>query len=695
MRLPWLSGTRRVQHKPLVQLPFVGREALLTGLEANLQAAQQGTGQFVTLEGPAGNGKSALLSEFAFGRCPKPFTFLVRLHAGGWVVVQECYAHLFEALQAQSEKTLDMFYNDTKRLRKVLAVNWDETEFRTFLASAEWTQVQEQSPPKRAGLGRGADAFGQFLAAARAHPWAVGAATLLEVLARDASVGRQQDALAQRWEGLLRAIQRRGLPPGAVFVVLIEQVEDDPPYGAQWAEHWHRFARITAESALPFLVVWSGMAAALQPVHQALHGMAPLTEHRVEGLAAAERQPLLSRLLRVLPRSVQGAWEQVVTANNGATFGNPAYLILSTTCVAAVAEAQPVPDQTLATMATAQAGEFVAPLMERIAQRQAGQEGVLRQLTEICAFLPPQETGTLDDLFLYCDLEAVGLDVMTGRTTFEKLVGEFVRYGLLDHDRFTGRYTAGNRVVQQALQAYVYPSDGARQAVARRRRRAAAVLRHVQRESVEVLPELARRIDAEEGNVTPSLLAPYLLPPFRRLLERSTKAERQRIASALGMFPSALAVEVLLLLLEDEEGQVRSRAVQSLADLDGLHTLPALLKALQDANGDVRWIAALALGKLEGPDIVEALIALLTDEDKEVGRIAAEGLGQKGDRRAVPHLIAAVRDSYPLLRESAALALGQLADTRALPALQELLQDASMQVRRCAERALARIAPTA
>jgi HEAT repeat protein len=360
-----------------------------------------------------------------------------------------------------------------------------------------------------------------------------------------------------------------------------------------------------------------------------------------------------------------------------------------------MAEEQPPPDQTLATLATAQAAELVAPLMERMAQRQPGQEGLLRQLTEICAFLPPKEEGTLDDFFLYCDLEAVGLEVMMGRATFEKLVGEFVRYGLLDHDPFTGRYTAGNRVVQQALQAYVYPSDGARQVVARRRRRAAAVLRHVQRESEEVLPELAHRIDAEEGNMTPSLLAPYLLPPFRRLLQRSTKAERQRMASALGKFPSALAVEALMLLLEDEEGQVRSRAVQSLADLDGLHTLPALLKALQDPNGDVRWIAALALGKLEGPEIVEALMALLTDEDKEVGRIAAEGLGQKGDRRAVPHLIAAARDSYPLLRESAALALGQLADTRALPALQELLQDASMQVRRCAEQALARIAPTA
>jgi HEAT repeat protein len=301
---------------------------------------------------------------------------------------------------------------------------------------------------------------------------------------------------------------------------------------------------------------------------------------------------------------------------------------------------------------------------------------------------------TIDDLFLYCDLEAVGLDLVAGRAALESLVGTFVHYGLLGYESYTARYTAGNQVIQQTLQAYVYPADGARQTVARRRRHAAAVLWHVQRDNGEVLRALAQQIDAEEGNVTPSLLAPYLVPPLRRLLARSTKAERQRVAGALGNFPSFLAVEVLTTLLEDEDGQVRSRAVQSLADLDGLDTLPALLRALRDSNGDVRWIAALALGKMERPETVEALITLLTDEDKEVGRIAAEGLGQKGDRRAVPHLIAAMHDSYPLLRESAALALGQLADARALPALQELLQDANVQVRRCAELALARLSPS-
>ena len=63
------------------------------------------------------------------------------MRGAGWCP-KNIIRHLFAALQAQSEKTLNMFYNDTKRLRKVLAVNWDEAEFRTFLASAEWTQSE-------------------------------------------------------------------------------------------------------------------------------------------------------------------------------------------------------------------------------------------------------------------------------------------------------------------------------------------------------------------------------------------------------------------------------------------------------------------------------------------------------------------------------------------------------------------------
>lgn len=68
MRFPWSSESRRARRarhkKSLVQLPFLGREGLLESLDAHLQAAQEGTPQYVLLEGAAGSGKSSLLTEF-------------------------------------------------------------------------------------------------------------------------------------------------------------------------------------------------------------------------------------------------------------------------------------------------------------------------------------------------------------------------------------------------------------------------------------------------------------------------------------------------------------------------------------------------------------------------------------------------------------------------------------------------------
>ena len=69
MRLPWSWRSRRVRYKPLVQLPFLGRETVLATLDSLLEAAREGRGQYAVLAGPSGSGKSALLTEFALMRC--------------------------------------------------------------------------------------------------------------------------------------------------------------------------------------------------------------------------------------------------------------------------------------------------------------------------------------------------------------------------------------------------------------------------------------------------------------------------------------------------------------------------------------------------------------------------------------------------------------------------------------------------
>jgi HEAT repeat protein len=341
-------------------------------------------------------------------------------------------------------------------------------------------------------------------------------------------------------------------------------------------------------------------------------------------------------------------------------------------------------------LAQADTTTLVSQLVDKIRQRYPAQAPLCRQLLEACAFMPPGTQFVVDDLLPLCDFAGLDLDAVAGRTNLETLLGQCVRYGLLRFDPYAARYTLGHSTILEALQCLAYPDASARWQVVRQRYLAAAILRYVQQGERVALAELAPHIEEEYGAAAGEILTPVVVVPFRRLLPTCTQEERQRMANALGGFGSALAVELLRCLVHDEDGQVRSGAVQSLADLAREETLPVLLEALRDSNSDVRWIATQALGQISGSTAVDALIPMLTDEDKEVGRIAAEGLGRQGDSRAVPHLMAAMRESYPLLRESAVLALGQLADQRALPALQEVLQDANQQVRRSAEVALAR-----
>ena len=651
--------------------------------------------QFVALTGEGGSGKSALLEEFLLLHCTTSSVLPLQLNAAACLREYEFYRQLCAALQTQGEHILQTVYKATQRVRKTLGLHWDEAEFRQVLASTDWAQLDEVAPTGKHTAGRAPTPLAQLLASVQEHPWAIGAAAMLGVMGRSVPGNTPQHLWAQRWTTLLRALHARYRPGEAVIVLAIDQLLPHPPGltpgGDGAALDWQTFATVTAAAQLPCLVIWAGTAQALEPVHQALQGTMTVTECRLEPLSETEYQRLLQRALRRLPRAVQTAWPRALAAADMTTV-SPGWLCLATTCAAAMAETSGPGVESFVTLVQADVTTLVGQLVDGIRQRYPDHAPLFSQVLETCAFMPPGIQFGVDDLLPWCDFAGLDLDVVTGRSQLETLLGQCVRYGLVRFDPYTARYTLGHSAILEALQCLAYPDASVRWQVAHQRRLAATILHYVQQGERAALAALAPYLEATYGAVAGALLTPVVVGPFRRLLPTCTQEERQRMAIALGGLRSALAVELLRPLVHDEHGQVRSGAIQSLADLAHEETLPVLLDALRDSNSDVRWIATQALGQMSSTTAVDALIPMLTDEDKEVGRIAADGLGRQGDRRAVPHLIAALRDSYPLLRESAIVALGQLADRRALPALQEVLQDANQQVRRSAEMALTRFA---
>lgn len=99
------------------------------------------------------------------------------------------------------------------------------------------------------------------------------------------------------------------------------------------------------------------------------------------------------------------------------------------------------------------------------------------------------------------------------------------------------------------------------------------------------------------------------------------------------------AVDPLIALLMDEDGDVRVHAATALGWIGGQDAVQPLLVALQDSDQYVRRYAARAMCWVVDETAVEGLIQALKDEDNYVRRYAARALGWSQDRSAIRPLI--------------------------------------------------------
>ncbi len=142
--------------------------------------------------------------------------------------------------------------------------------------------------------------------------------------------------------------------------------------------------------------------------------------------------------------------------------------------------------------------------------------------------------------------------------------------------------------------------------------------------------------------------------------------------------------------LKDEDSSVRWNASLALAEI-GTPAVEPLIVLLENNNQDVRVSAVYALGDIKDARAVEPLIAALSDISPDIREAAAMALEQIKDQRAVGPLIAIFSDSSPDVREAAVHALGQIKDHRAVNSLVTMLEDSDYYVREEAALALKNI----
>ena len=116
--------------------------------------------------------------------------------------------------------------------------------------------------------------------------------------------------------------------------------------------------------------------------------------------------------------------------------------------------------------------------------------------------------------------------------------------------------------------------------------------------------------------------------PLRDAYPIESLGGKREVAQALAKLGDSELLEEFIarasaLMLGDEDGALRLRALKELATLKRPDTLPMFVQALTDTNSQVRAYAIYAVGVLGGAEVLDELEPALSDPDKFV-RLAAQ-----------------------------------------------------------------------
>ncbi|MEO0866921.1 MAG: HEAT repeat domain-containing protein [Cyanobacteria bacterium J06642_11] len=207
-------------------------------------------------------------------------------------------------------------------------------------------------------------------------------------------------------------------------------------------------------------------------------------------------------------------------------------------------------------------------------------------------------------------------------------------------------------------------------------------------------------------------------------LQTGDLKDKKLTLAALRDVPSADAIGLIKLVLDDDNQQVRSMAIFALGVKRTSESFPLLVKILEtdpdygiraDAAGalgyledprafeplirsfyeDTDWLvrfsAAVSLGNLKNPRAHDALLQALHSPEVILQQAAIAAFGEIGDLSAVDDILAFAQSDDWLVRQRLAEALGNLPSDKSISALRYLVKDGHFQVSEAAQISLDRL----
>jgi HEAT repeat protein len=170
--------------------------------------------------------------------------------------------------------------------------------------------------------------------------------------------------------------------------------------------------------------------------------------------------------------------------------------------------------------------------------------------------------------------------------------------------------------------------------------------------------------------------------PLIALLKSNDLVAREMALRALGEIRDVRAVDAITTALAHSNPEIRKLAIAALSKIGSDKSIHQLIKILNIPEDENRSIAAAYLGNLKATQAVDSLIKALTDNRPFVRGAAAESLGKLGNKRAIEPLIMLLRDGSIDVKCKALWSLGELGDSQSKNVISELLQKESNDLAR-------------